>query len=142
MSTAARRAIYGKLAGDTTLAGMLAAPPAGFSKSIFYQQAPDYAAFPYVMFSKQSAVPTQAFHKPSAFENYVWLIKAVDRSDSVDVAEAISERIATLLNDASLSISGATLCMLRRQSDVDYPEVTDGAVYRHCGSLYRLVTTS
>ena len=140
MSTAVRRAIYGRLASDTTLNNLLGVPPAGYSKSIYHQQAPQGATYPLVILSKQSGTPTEAFGDPSALENDTWLVKAVDRSNSADVAEAVSARITTLLNDANLSISGATTLYLRRQSDVEYPEVPDGQVYRHVGALYRLVT--
>jgi uncharacterized protein DUF3168 len=141
VSTPVRRALYGRLAGDTTLNGLLAAPAAGYSKAIYHDQAPAGAGFPFVVFGKQSGVPTEAMGDPSALENDVWLVKAVDRSTSADTAEAIQARVASTLNDASLSISGATHLYLRRQSDVEYPEVTDGVTYRHAGSLYRLVTT-
>ena len=141
MSTVVRRALYGKLAGDTTLNNLLASPPQGWSKSIYYQVAPEGAQFPFVVFNRQDGRPTEAFGDPSALENDVWLVKAVDRATSADTAEAIAARVAALLNDASLSVSGATLLYLRRQSDVDYAEVDKGVAYRHAGSLYRLTTT-
>jgi hypothetical protein len=141
VSTATRRALYGKLAGDTTLNNLLGAPPAGYSKSIFHQQAPAGAAYPLVVFQKSSGRPTEAFGVPSALETDVWMVKAVDQNASADTAEAVAARITVLLNDAALSISGSTLLYLRRQSDVEYPEVTDGVQYRHVGALYRLVTT-
>ena len=139
MSTPVRRALYGKLAGDNTLTGLLATPASGYSQSIYYQQAPGNASWPLVIFNKQSGVPTEAMGVPSALEEDIWLIKAVDRSPSADVAESIQARLQTLLNDASLSISGGTLLYLRRQSDVEYPETADGVVYVHCGALWRLV---
>lgn len=141
MSTVVKRALYGKLAGDTTLNNLLGTPAPGYSKNIYYQQAPGTASYPLVIFTEQSAVPTEAFTDPSAFENYVWLVKGIDQSDSADVAESISARIMVLLNDTSLTISGNTLCYLRRQSDVNFPETDDGRQYKHSGSLYRLVTT-
>jgi hypothetical protein len=119
---------------------MLATAPAGMAQNIFHDEAPDNAAFPFIVFSKSSGVPTEAFKDPSALETDVWLVKAVDRSTTADTAEAISERIKVLLNDATLSISGAVCLYLRRQSDVEYPELVEGNSYRHCGSLYRLVT--
>jgi hypothetical protein len=140
MSTAIRRALYGRLASDTTLNNSLATPPNGYSKSIYYQQAPATASYPFVVFQKQSGVPSESFGDPSALENDIWLVKAVDRATTADTAETIQARIATLLNDASLSISGATLSYLRRQSDVEYPEISDGVSYVHAGSMYRLVT--
>jgi hypothetical protein len=139
MSTPVRRSLYGKLAGDTTLNSLLGSAPAGYAHAIYHQQAPENAAYPFVVFSKSSGVPTDTFHLPGAFETDVWLVKAVDRSMSGDTAEAIADRIKVLLNDAALSISGRTLMMLRRQSDVEYPEITDGESYKHVGSLFRVV---
>lgn len=139
MSTASRRAIYGKLAGDTTLNNLLGTPAPGYTKNIYHQEAPAGAAFPLVIINKQSGTPTEAFTDPSAMETDIWLVKAVDRNTSADTAEAVSARAAVLLNDAALTISGATTLYLRRQSDVEYPEVTDGVTYRHVGSLFRLV---
>lgn len=139
MATAVRRAIYGKLAGDTTLNNLLATPPAGYSKSIYHQEAPDNAAHPFVILNKQDGRPVEAFTDPSAFENNIWLVKAVDRNSSADTAEAIAARITVLLNDAALAISGGTLLYLRRQSDVEYPEVSEGVRFKHVGALYRLV---
>lgn len=131
--------IDGKLASDTTLTGMLAIAAPNYSQAIYYLEAPEEATFPFVIFSKSSGVPTEAMGKPSAFETDVWMVKCVDLSSSADRAEAVAARIAVLLNDAALSISGANLMYLRRQSDVDYPELANGISYRHCGSLYRLV---
>jgi hypothetical protein len=142
MATATRRAIYGKLAGDTTLNNLLGAPPAGWAKSIYHNQAPGGATYPLIVFFKSAGTPTDAFAKPGAFENEVWTVKAVDRNTSADNAEAIAARVKALLNDASLSISGATHLYLRRQSDIEYPEVEDGVVHHHVGSLYRLVYES
>jgi len=141
MSTVVRRALYGKMAGDTTLNNLLGTPASGYSKSIYHGEAPQGAKFPFVVFSKSSGVPTEAFGDPDALENDVWLIKGIDKSTSADTAEAIQDRLRVLLNDSSLSISGGTLLYLRRQSDVEYPEVTDGVTYAHAGSLYRLVWT-
>lgn len=142
MSTPIRRAVYGKLAGDSTLTALLGAPASGYSKAIYHNQAPAGAAYPYVVFQKQSGVPTEAFGDPSALETDVWMVKAVDRSTSADIAEAIRERLKTLLNDATLSISGATLLYLRRQNDSpEYTELTDGVIFQHVGSLFRLVST-
>ena len=142
MSTAVRRAVYGKLAGDTTLNNLLGTPATGYSKSIYHNTAPAGASFPYVLFNKQSGVPTEAFTDPSAYETDVWLVKAVDRNTSADTAEAAAARVQALLNDASLSISGSTLMYLRRQSDVEFEEEAQGVRYQHVGSLYRLLYDS
>jgi hypothetical protein len=139
VSTAIRRALYGKMAGDTTLNNLLGTPAPGYGKNIYHKSAPAGATFPYVVFEKQSGVPTEAFTRPSAFETDIWMIKAVDRSSTADPAEAIADRLKALLNDSTLSISGGTLMYLRRQSDVEYPETVDGMQYAHVGALYRLI---
>ena len=139
MSVAVRRGIYGKLSGDSTLTAMLGTPAPGYAKSIYYGKAPSGAGFPYIIFNKQSRVRDYAL-SAKTFDRDVWLIKAVDRSDSADVADNIVSRLETLLTDATLSISGKTVSYLRAESDVDYPEVVDGVTYRHAGSLFRLIT--
>jgi len=139
VSTPVRRALYGRLASDTTLNNLLGTPPTGYSKSIYHQQAPAGAAYPLIVINKQSGTPTEAFTDPSALETDVWMVKAVDRSNSADTAEAAAARVITLLNDAALSISGSTTLYLRRQSDVEFPEVTDGVTYKHVGALFRLI---
>lgn len=139
MSTPVRRALYGKMSGDTTLNNLLGAPAHGYAKNIYYQQAPETANFPFVLFQKQAGTPTETLSDPSALETDVWLVKAVDRNTTADPAEAVQARLKGLLNDATLSISGGTLLYLRRDSDVDYPEVRDGNAYQHAGSLWRLI---
>lgn len=134
-----RRALYGRLAGDTTLNNLLGTPATGYSKAIYHQQAPDNAAYPFVVFNKQAGTPTEAFQDPSAYDTDIWLVKAVDRSSTADTAEAIAARLNILLNDGALSISGGSLLYLRRQSDVEYPELSEGAPVKHCGALYRLI---
>jgi hypothetical protein len=138
MSVATRRAIYGKLAGDTTLNALLATPPSGTSKNIYYEVAREGAQFPYVVISKQAGTPSYAF-AGLAVDNEIWMVKAVDRTDDADKADAISSRLNALLTDGTISISGRKQLYLRRESDVDYAEVTDGVRYIHAGSLYRLI---
>lgn len=138
MSQATRRAIYGKLAGDSTLTNLLDTAPSGWSKSIYYEHAPTDATFPYVIFQKQAGTPRYAFNSTNTMNDEVWLVKAVDKGDSADAADSISSRLDALLTDGSISISGKTQLYLRRESDVDYAEDADGVTYRHSGSLFRL----
>lgn len=139
---APRRALYGKLAGDTTLNNLLGTPADGYSKSIYYQRAPSGADFPYVVFSKAAGTPRYTLGS-RAYDNDVWLVKAVDRSDdtadTADPVDNIAARLDALLTDGTLSISGRTQLFLRRESDVEYPEVVDGTLYRHAGAYYRFI---
>jgi hypothetical protein len=133
-----RRAIHGKLRGDTTLSNLLGAPPAGFTKSTFDEVSPGGGEFPYVIVSQSSSVPIYALGG-LAMDNDLWLIKGVDKNISADRADAIADRLDALLTDGSLSISGATQLYLRRDSAVRYSEVTDGTKYVHSGHLFRLM---
>ena len=142
MSTPVRRALYGRLAGDTTLTGLLGVPAPSYAQAIYHEQAPPGAVHPFVIFNKQSGIPTDTFGLPTALQDDTWLVKVIDRSNSADNAEAASARITELLNDAPLSISATELLYLRRTSDLEYSETADGVLYRHAGALYRVVTTA
>ena len=145
MSVATRRAVYGKMAGDTTLNNLLGTPASGFSKSIYYEQAPQGAGFPYIIFQKQAGTPRYAMTATAgtaAMDDEVWLIKGVDRNQDADPVDNIASRLNALLTDGTITISGKTQLYLRRESDTDYAEVSDGVRYLHAGSLYRLIYTS
>jgi len=142
MSTSVRRALYGKLAGDTTLTTLLGTPAPGYSQSIYYQLAPQEAGFPFIVFQKQSGTPVLTFKQGhAALDSDLWLVKGVDRSTTADAAEAISDRIDTLLADAVLSISGAVNPYLQRESDIDYSELNEGTEFKHSGALFRLASS-
>lgn len=145
MSQAVRRALYGKLAGDSTLTNLLASPPTGYAQNIWHQQAHDAADHPFVIFQKQSGTPRYALGA-RAYDNELWLVKGVVRkSDSAaqsadDVADAISSRLNALLTDGTISISGSTQLYLRRESDIEYTETSEGQPrILHAGALYRLM---
>jgi hypothetical protein len=108
-------------------------PATGYSKAIYHAQAPDNATFPFVVFNKQSGVPTEAFGAPSVMENDIWLVKGDRSGHQRRHRREHPSPDRVLLNDASLSISGGTLLYLRRQSDVEYPEVDEGVQYHHAG---------
>lgn len=136
MSVAVRRALYGKLSGDTTLSGMLAAPPTGVTKSIYHQVAPSGAEPPYVVFFKSSGTPRYGIGA-RAYDDELWTVKGVAH-ENPDAADDISSRLDVLLTDGTISISGRTQLILRRESDVEYGEVIDGERYQHAGALFRL----
>lgn len=146
--TAVQKAIYGRMAGDSTLTSQLGARPAayGTGQSIWYQQAPEEAGYPFVIFERQSATPIDALKKGAAVvENEVWLIKAVDHNNNSALpVNAVAQRIDELFNDISgggvppLSISGRAVMSMRRLLDIDFAEVQSGETYRHAGATYRL----
>lgn len=140
MSAASQKALYGKMAGDTTLTNLLGSPPTGYSKSIFYEIAPTGAAFPYVIFQEQASTPSYAM-TALAFDNEVWVIQAIDRSTSSTVARAIADRLDALLTDGAITIAGKTQRYLRRISGVNYSETSGDQRFIHAGHQFRLVFT-
>lgn len=134
-----RRALYGKMSGDTTLSNLLGTAPAGYSKPIYYQLAPSDPGYPIVLFARQTGTPQYGMKSTATIENDLWLIKGIDRNTDTDGVDAIAARLDALLTDGTISISGATQLYLRRYSDVDYLDLEDGERYVHSGSLYRLM---
>jgi hypothetical protein len=140
MSVATRRALYGKMAGDSALTTMLGTPATGYTQSIYHQDAPKGAGFPFIAFNLQAGSFTHAMQGgASIYEDDLWLIKGVDRAPSADIVDGIASRLEALLSDGLLTISGRTQMWLRPQQPIEYSEVTDGEMYRHSGRLFRLV---
>lgn len=140
MSIPIRRAIYGKLAGDTTLDNLLATPPSGWTHNIFHNYAPGEAEYPLVIFQQQADRPEYALGD-KAFDNEFWTIKGVDRNDygDADPVDAIQARLDELLTDQQLSIAGgAQVLYLRKMSGIQYPETIGDMRVLHSGALYRL----
>ncbi len=140
MSVAIRRALYGKLAGDTTLNNLLGTPAPGWTKAIYYQVAPPEAEFPSVILDKGASTPTFTM-AGTAMDTDVWTVKGVDKNTDTDPVENIQSRVNVLLTDGTISISGKTQLYLRRDGDYDFSEVTGGLIYHHAGSDFRLITT-
>lgn len=129
-----RTALYERLAGDQALTGLLSAPDA-----IYHQVAPQDTETPFVVFHKQTGTPRWQFGG-GRVESELWAVRAVDMSASATRAEDIAARLDELLNDAELTIDGATLLAIFRESDIDYPETVGADTYHHVGGVYRVVT--
>lgn len=141
MSLASQKALYGKMAGDTTLTGMLASPPPPNAQSIYYEIAPPAASKPYVIFDLNAGTPDFAMTAKN-FDDEVWLVKAVVEGIDPTVASTIKDRLEVLLTDAALSIAGKTHRLSRPTAAVVYAEDVDGQTIRHAGHLFRLIYTA
>jgi hypothetical protein len=138
MSIAVRRALYGKMAGDGTLTGLLGTPATSHNQSIYHDIAPKGSGYPYIVFSQQTGTPRYTLGS-RAFDNDLWLVKGVDGNSDSDPVDAIASRLDDLLTDGTISISARDQLYLRRETDVVYSEVVDGVLVRHHGSLFRLI---
>lgn len=135
MSNVVRKGIYEKLAATGGVTSLLAT-----TTSIYHGQAPPDAAYPFIIFHKQSNVRTRVF-SDIAFEAETWTVKAVDRNTTSNAAEAISEAVSTTLTNGTITVSGRTLQDLFPTGDLDYLETDGDQTYRHHGVLYRVVTS-
>jgi hypothetical protein len=130
-----REALYVKLTGSGAITSQLSSADA-----IYHGQAPTGAKYPYVIFHKQAGTKTHAFGS-TAFKKEVWLVKAVDRNTTSNLAEAISEACDAVLDGGSLNVLGKALADLRHVGDVDYLENSGDQQFRHHGAQYRVTVT-
>lgn len=131
------RALYAALSGSTALTSLLAGGTA--DPSVFQFLAPEGADPPYVIYAEQAGTPAHVF-TGVAFENEVYLVKAVTLGPSAALAGTIATTIDQVLADQPLTVSGYANRYLRRVSNVDYPEVTSGQRYHHRGATYRVLS--
>ena len=69
----------------------------------------------------------------------VYMVKAISRSPWPKEAGDIDTQIDSAMQDASLSITGYSLLMCRRESDIYLVEDQGGVIYQHIGGLYRIL---
>lgn len=122
-----RQALAERLKDDATLVALA-------TGGIHHVQVPANTSPPYVVFSKASGIPLDAFDGPS-LDNDVWLVKGIGERD---IAEEISERCLVLLDKTTLNIQGRANQDLRRISDVDFTETITGERFDHVGHEYRI----
>jgi len=136
VSQAIRKALYQKLTGTSSVSQKLATPT-----SVFHEQAPDGAAYPFLIIAQQGKTRTRAFGKATAFEAETWMVKAVDRNTTSNAVDSISEAAQAVLTNGTLTVSGVTVEDLYPTTNVEYIEQEDDQEWRHSGVLYRIVTT-
>jgi hypothetical protein len=132
-STAAiDQAIIARLAGDATLT---AAAPGG----VFRDMAPQGVSTPFVIVSQMSHGDEYAIGS-EAYEELLYLIKVVDQANSGSAAQTAADRVQTLLQTVTLTITGYRSMLIQREERVVYVEVDDESDRRwqHRGGLYRV----
>lgn len=132
---ALEQGLYNKLTGDSTLTAMLAG-----TASVFYGIAPDGEDAPYIVFNEQSDTPIYSLGAKS-FDNVIYQVKAVSAGTNQLTAGSIAERIETVLNDATLTVTGKTAAYCRKTSGVHFQEEDHGRLHQHRGGLYRIYLT-
>ena len=108
------------------------------SASICHAVAPSSAAYPLVIFNKQSSQSQPSFGG-DRLDSELWLVKAVVQGGSSSAAEDVAAAVDGVLHWKTLAITGGESLHLARESGLDFSEIQDGEQYRHHGSVYRLI---
>lgn len=105
---------------------------------VFNSLAPQGTEPPYVVFQAMSKVDDY-FAYTGRGGSAVYMVKAIDRSPWPKSAGDIDTQIDSVMQDASLSITGHSLLTCRRESDLYLIDDQAGIIYHHIGGLYRIV---
>ncbi|MCK9628459.1 MAG: DUF3168 domain-containing protein [Bacteroidales bacterium] len=125
-------ALYTKLAGGTALTNLLG------GTAIYQYLAPENTDAPYVIYQRMSQIPEYVL-SGVAMEDAIYMVKGVTEGPSAVIAGSVASAIDTLLQDQALTITGYAHLYLRRESSVDYTEMTEGVRYSHRGATYRII---
>lgn len=98
---------------------------------------------PYVVFSHVSGRDVLATGGIRVQVDCLYTVKAVGRGASWDVVTPIARRLDALLHEDGSTVTtpaGDLTCV--REGVVQYPEVREGAQFRHLGGTYRIRANS
>lgn len=122
-------AIYGKLSAGTALTGLLG------GTAIYYQQAPDKAAVPYVVWSYQSG----GYENLTPREMWSGLAWVRVYAATPALAGSVDIQIHALLHEKALTVTGWTNFWLVREADFENVETLPNDVKVHmAGGMYRI----
>lgn len=131
---ALRAAIYSQLISDTALISEL-----GGDTAVYYRQAPQGTARPYVVFFNAGGGPENIY--PGYLHTERYLIKGI--ADTLDEALDVDADINSAMHAQTLTVSGTTNIWTRREEEVSLTELgPDGKLIFHEGGYYRIRTDS
>ena len=123
-------ALWTKLAGDSTLTGMLAG-----TASIYRTQATEGAALPYVVYSLYSGGPLNIVS--SDLREPIYFVRGY--GTTMGQAGSIDTRCSSLLHRGTITVSGYNVYSLQREEDLELVEdLPNGQNVFMSGGLYRI----
>ena len=128
-------ALYGRLAGDATLTALLAT-----TTSIYSGRATQGSSYPYIVFGRASQVRVARSFGTPGVDNDIWRVSAFVAGSDAQPAENIDSRVAELLDDYELTVTGHHNLWLARESGFRLVEDTDTGTVWQVGGEYRLTT--
>ena len=124
-------ALYDRLTGDAALTAALGTRPI-----VHAMQIPG-GSEEFLCFGKQSGTDTYV-QRQRAGRSLYYFVKMISKGLSVKAANDICDLVDAALTDKPLTLTGWTYDYLRRVSDIEYAEETNGVNWQHVGSLYQL----
>lgn len=132
--------LYARLSGDAALAALV-------GDNIVGTLSDGAVVPPYVVFSHVSSRDITGTGGVRTEVDCLYTVKAVARGSSWSVVRPIATRLGVLLGGADPTVvttsttpAGDLTCV--REGIVQYPEVADGAQYRHLGATWRIRANS
>ena len=124
-------ALYSKLNAATALTNLLAG-----TTSIYYEQAPEGATLPYVVFSHQAGGPTNDYAGDSR-DQLVYVRGYTTAGPAA--AGSIDAQVSTLLHRGSVNVSGYVNYWTAREEEIAFVEnAPDGERVWNAGAVYRI----
>ena len=103
---------------------------------VFNSLAPQGIAPPFIVFQAMSKVDDY-FAYTGRGGQAIYMVKVISRSPWPKEGGDIDTQIDSVMQDASLSITGHTLLSCRRESDIYFTEDQAGVTIQHVGGTYR-----
>jgi hypothetical protein len=118
----------------------LVAAAAGAGIELHRHPAPQGEGLPVCTFVKMAGDTTHTMGKVLAWWSAIYAIRAIVEGESIVAGRALDSQLEQLVT-AGFTVAGATVMLLRRDSDLELSENVGGEVYHHIGGLYRVQLT-
>lgn len=133
METSAAKAFLGSvLASSASLITALG------GTAIYADVIPQGSALPAIVYSVQAGTMEGNGRGDAIAGVPLMTVKAVTQGYGVATADSLMEIVKPLLEGAQGTVDGYRILGCSRVGAVDYPEVAQGVLYRHLGSIYRV----
>jgi hypothetical protein len=108
---------------------------------VFREIAPQGSAEPYVIVQMMRHSDEYLINRGEAFEEFTYMVKAVQRNTSGATVQSVADRIHTLLQDGTMTITGYNLTTMQREERIAYVELDENRDqrYQHRGGLYQVL---
>lgn len=129
------RWLYGKLSGDATLTALIGG---AVSPRLYSDLAPAGAVYPMVVFAALSGVPVAGVGPAIIMWNEIYAVKTIGQGAPLTSLETIADRIRTVLQAASGSVTGGVVVACTAQGRARLTDVIEGVAYRQLIQTFRI----